>query len=276
MTRNRPKKESWRTEWYDIIFESDTPRGKLFDVILLFFILGSLLAIMVESVPSILDKHRLFFRYAEWTFTGVFTIEYLVRLIIVQKKRKYILSFYGIIDLLSILPTYLALILVGAQYFMVLRAFRLIRVFRVLKMVRFLGEAQVLGSALRASRIKITVFLVAVMCVVFVMGTVMFIVEGPENGFTSIPTSIYWCIVTLTTVGYGDIAPHTVGGQIIASAIMIMGYGIIAVPTGIVTNEIGKAHVKNRASKPFMCPNCDDVDHHLDAKFCKSCGQEFN
>ncbi len=276
MTSNRPQKEGWRARWYDVIFESDTPRGKTFDVILLFFIIGSLLAIMLESVPSFLARHRQFFRYAEWVFTAIFTIEYLVRLVIVSKKKKYVLSFYGLIDLLSILPTYLALILVGAQYFMVLRAFRLIRVFRVLKMVRFLGEAQILSSALRGSRIKITVFLVAVMCVVFVMGTVMYVVEGPENGFTSIPVSIYWCIVTLTTVGYGDIAPHTLAGQVIASVIMILGYGIIAVPTGIVTNEMTKANERSRAGKPFVCNNCGETGHALDAKFCKTCGNSFD
>ncbi len=275
MTNNRPQTEGWRAKWYDVIFESDTSPGKLFDVVLLIFIIGSLLAIMLESVPSLLSHHRQFFRYAEWVFTAIFTIEYLVRLIIVRKKMKYVLSFYGLIDLLSILPTYLALILVGAQYFMVLRAFRLIRVFRVLKMVRFLGEAQVLSSALRGSRIKITVFLVAVMCVVFVMGTVMYVVEGPENGFTSIPVSIYWCIVTLTTVGYGDIAPQTLAGQVIASVIMILGYGIIAVPTGIVTNEMTKANEKSRAGKPFKCSNCGETSHAIDAKFCKTCGHSF-
>lgn len=276
MTHNRPENtNSWRARWYEIIFESDTPKGKLFDVILLICIIGSLLAIMLESVPSLLEHHRQFFRYVEWGFTAIFTIEYLVRLIIVHKKSKYILSFYGLIDLLSILPTYLALILVGAQYFMVLRAFRLIRVFRVLKMVRFLGEAQVLSSALRGSRIKITVFLVAVMCVVFVMGTVMYVVEGPENGFTSIPVSIYWCIVTLTTVGYGDIAPQTLAGQIIASIIMILGYGIIAVPTGIVTNEMTKANERSKAVKAYVCNQCGETNHAVDAKFCKTCGNNF-
>lgn len=275
MTRNRPKKEGWRARWYDVIFESDTPRGKAFDVVLLVFIIASLLAIMLESVPAFLDRHRQLFRLAEWFFTGVFTIEYLVRLAIVRKKRKYFFSFYGIIDLLSILPTYLALVLVGAQYFMVLRAFRLIRVFRVLKMVRFLGEAEVLGSALRASRIKITVFLVAVMCVVFVMGTVMYVVEGPANGFKSIPVSIYWCIVTLTTVGYGDIAPQTTAGQIIASVIMILGYGIIAVPTGIVTSEMSKAKNKSDRGKPFECPECGEIGHAYNAQFCRTCGHQF-
>ncbi len=275
MTSNRPTTEGWRARWYDIIFESDSPKGKLFDVVLLIFILGSLVAIMLESVPSLLDSHRAFFRIVEWIFTGVFTFEYLIRIIVVRRKAHYALSFYGIIDLLSILPTYLALILVGAQYFMVLRVFRLIRVFRVLKMVRFLGEAQVLSSALKASRIKIIVFLVAVMCVVFVMGTVMYVVEGPENGFKSIPISIYWCIVTLTTVGYGDIAPQTTAGQVIASVIMILGYGIIAVPTGIVTSEMGKAHEKTRTGKPFVCPNCGENHHAVDALFCKSCGEKF-
>lgn len=272
---NRPKSKGWRAQWYDVIFESHTRAGKLFDIILLVLIIGSLLAIMLESIPSLLKTHRLFFRYVEWFFTGLFTIEYLIRLVVVRKKLKYMLSFYGIIDLIAILPTYLAIVLVGAQYFMVIRSFRLLRVFRVLKMVRFLGEASMLTSALRASRIKIIVFLVAVMCVVFVMGTVMYVVEGPSNGFTSIPVSIYWCIVTLTTVGYGDISPQTPAGQIIASLIMIMGYGIIAVPTGIVTTEMGKAQARRSAVKPFVCPNCKATDHAPDANFCKNCGEKF-
>lgn len=274
---NRPKSGSeWRKHWYDIIFESDTKTGKTFDVILLIAIIGSLLAIMLESIPSLLDRHRQVFRMLEWFFTIIFTIEYVVRLIVVRKKLKYVLSFYGIIDLISILPTYLALVLVGAQYFLVIRSFRLLRVFRVLKMVRFLGEAQVLTSALRASRVKITVFLVAVICVVFIMGTIMYIVEGEENGFTSIPVSIYWCIVTLTTVGYGDISPQTPLGQFLASAIMIIGYGIIAVPTGIVTSEMSKAQHSAATDKGLVvCEKCGEKDHSQKANFCKTCGNEL-
>ncbi len=270
---NRPIEEGWRTRWYDVIFESDSKAGRNFDLILLVAILASLVAIMLESVPSLLSHHRQLFRYLEWFFTFIFTAEYVIRLMIVRRQRKYALSFYGIIDLLAIIPTYLALILVGAQYFLVIRSFRLIRVFRVLKMVRFLGEAQMLSRALRASRIKITVFLVAVMCVIFISGTLMYVVEGPDNGFTSIPVAVYWCIVTLTTVGYGDISPQTPLGQALASVIMILGYGIIAVPTGIVTSEMSKAH--GSQSKPHKCRNCGESQHAHDAVFCKTCGHEL-
>lgn len=268
---NRPKEqEGWKTTWYDIIFEADSKAGKNFDVILLFAIIGSLLAIMLESVASISEKHLLSFQIAEWVFTVIFSAEYIVRLMIVQNKKKYALSFYGIIDLLSILPTYLGIFLGGAQYFMVIRSFRLIRVFRVLKMVRFLGEAKVLTGALKSSRIKITIFLVVVLCVVFIMGTLMYVVEGPEHGFVSIPISIYWAIVTLTTVGYGDISPETPLGQIIASFIMIIGYAIIAVPTGIVTSEMTKVQTIEANRK---CKNCGQANHAQKAMFCNACGE---
>jgi voltage-gated potassium channel len=270
---NRPLgKENWRTHWYDIIFKADTPAGKNFDVILLVAILGSLLSIMLETVDSISEAFEVGFQYLEVFFTVIFTAEYIMRLLIVEKKRKYILSFYGIIDLLSILPTYLSFVFDEAQYFMVIRSFRLIRVFRVLKMVRFLGEASVLTNALRASRIKITVFLIVVMCVVFIMGTLMYVIEGPEHGFESIPISIYWAIVTLTTVGYGDISPETPLGQVMASIIMIIGYAILAVPTGIVTSEITKAQVE---SSQIRCGNCGTKGHNPEAAYCNYCGEEL-
>lgn len=284
MTPNQPKnKDGWRARWYEIIFEADTPKGKLFDVILLFAILGSLLAIMLETVEELYTPYATVFRYVEWGFTALFTVEYILRIMVVRNPRYYIFSFYGIIDLLSILPTYLAIVLSGAHYFMAIRSIRLIRVFRILKMVRFLGEANMLGRALRASRIKITVFIVVVMCAVFIMGTLMYMVEGRENGFTSIPTSIYWCIVTLTTVGYGDIAPQTTLGQIIASAIMILGYGIIAVPTGIVTSEMAKANQANPAGeaapkeekKYHQCPACNEYTDDHEANFCRNCGNKL-
>lgn len=269
---NRPEKESWRQHWYDVIFESDTNAGRNFDILLLIAILGSLVAIMLESVPTLLQEHRTLFRYLEWFFTIIFTAEYVVRLLVVEKKRKYALSFYGLIDLLSVIPTYLALILVGAQYFLVIRSFRLLRVFRVLKMVRFLGEAQMLTNALRASRIKIIVFIIAVLCMIFICGTLMYVVEGPENGFTSIPVAVYWCIVTLTTVGYGDISPQTPLGQTLASVIMILGYGIIAVPTGIVTSEMSK-NQKDKITTTTKCDNCGERYHQTDASYCKTCGK---
>lgn len=269
---NRPINDNgWRSEWYDIIFEADSPKGKTFDVVLLIAILGSLLSIMLETVESLSQEYRTLFRGLEWFFTVIFTLEYITRLLIVEKKRKYIFSFYGMIDLLSIIPTYLAFFLVGAQYFLVVRSFRLIRVFRVLKMVRFLGEARMLTNALKASRHKITVFLIAVICIVFIMGALMYIVEGKENGFANIPVSIYWCIVTLTTVGYGDITPLTPMGKIIASVIMILGYGLIAVPTGIVTSEMTRSGNKKQSEKR-ECDSCGFKENDSDAVYCKKCG----
>lgn len=278
VSSNKPQNaNSWRARWYTIIFDSHTPNGRLFDVVLLVAIVASLITIMLESVPVLLQEHRDFFRKAEWFFTIVFTLEYVVRLIVVRNKWKYVFSFYGIIDLISIIPTYLAIFIVGAQYFMVVRSFRLLRVFRVLKMVRFLGEARMLTEALKASRIKITVFLVTVICVVFIMGTAMYIIEGGQNGFTSIPTSIYWCIVTLTTVGYGDISPQSAWGKAFASLIMIIGYGIIAVPTGIVTAEMGKAYNRKSDHDPdTVCPDCGETGHEIRASFCKHCGHALH
>jgi voltage-gated potassium channel len=275
---NRPNdSNSWRARWYTVIFDSHTPNGRLFDVVLLMAIVASLVTIMLESVPILLLEYRRFFRDAEWFFTIIFTLEYIIRLMVVKRPMKYAFSFYGIIDLISIIPTYLAVFIVGAQYFLVVRSFRLLRVFRVLKMMRFLGEARMLTDALRASRIKITVFLIAVVCIVFIMGTAMYIIEGGKNGYTSIPSSIYWCIVTLTTVGYGDIYPQTALGKVFASLIMIIGYGIIAVPTGIVTAEMGKSYnlQKGKAVR-LKCSECGEDNHDSDALYCKSCGHELN
>ncbi len=278
MNYNKPAKDSgWRAQWYAIIFHSHTPKSRLFDVLLLIAIVASLITIMLESVPVLLQQHKDFFRAAEWFFTILFTLEYVIRLMVVKYKARYALSFYGIIDLISIIPTYLAIFIVGAQYFLVIRSFRLLRVFRVLKMVRFLGEAKVLTDALKASRIKITVFLITVVCIVFIMGTAMYIIEGGDHGFTSIPSSIYWCIVTLTTVGYGDISPQTPLGKAFASLIMIIGYGIIAVPTGIVTAEMGGAYRRNKANQASKtCNECGEHEHHVDAQYCKSCGHELS
>lgn len=265
---------SWKRKWYHIIFESDTKAGRRFDVLLLFAILGSLLVIMLESVPRFNARYPQTFVVLEWFFTILFSIEYIIRLIIVKRPLSYTKSFYGIIDLISILPSYMAIFLGGAQYFIVIRSLRLLRVFRVLKMVRFIGEANVLSDALRASRHKIAVFLIAVVCINFIMGTVMYIVEGPEYGFDSIPTSIYWCIVTLTTVGYGDISPGTPLGQFIASIIMIMGYGVIAVPTGIVTSEINRSQ-NQKAQAMKSCSVCERKGMEPDALYCQYCGEAF-
>lgn len=268
---NRPSKNSWRREWFDIVFESHTKAGKTFDVILLIAIITSVITIALESVSSLREHFALGFRILEWSFTIVFTIEYIVRIFIVEKKLKYVLSTFGLIDLISILPTYFALFVAGAQYFLIVRSLRLLRVFRVLKLIRYLSEARVLADALRASSAKIIVFLASVICGTFLMGTAMYMVEGPEHGFTDIPTSIYWCIVTLTTVGYGDLVPVTPLGRALASIIMILGYGVIAVPTGIVTSELSR-NVKPSAKR---CPNCKSRDHELRSNYCKYCGTEL-
>ena len=233
--------KQFKEKLYIIIFKSDTPEGKAFDVGLLIAILLSMVAVMLESVQDIKKEYGTFIRIFEWFITILFTIEYILRIYCFPRRVKYVLSFYGVIDLLSILPTYLSLFIVGSQYITIVRGLRLLRVFRVLKLTRFLGEAYVLREALKKSMVKITVFLGTVLVLVFIIGAIMYLVEGPENGFTSIPLSIYWAIVTLTTVGYGDIAPQTVVGQMIASMVMILGYGIIAVPTGIVSVELSRA-----------------------------------
>ncbi len=266
--------EGWKKKWYHVIFESDTKAGRRFDVLLLFAILGSLLVIMLESVPRFNEQYRPIFIILEWFFTVLFSVEYIIRLMIVKRPFSYASSFYGVIDLVSVLPSYLAIFLGGAQYFIVIRSLRLLRVFRVLKMVRFIGEANVLSSALRASRHKIAVFLIAVRHINFIMGTVMYMVEGPENGFKSIPVAIYWCIVTLTTVGYGDISPNTPLGQLIASIIMILGYGVIAVPTGIVTSEINRSQ-NQQNSQQKRCSTCEREGMKADAEYCQYCGESL-
>ena len=260
----------WRRRLFIVIFGTDTPAGRRFDIALLWAIMLSILTVMLESVDFIRHEYGNWLRLAEWVFTIVFTIEYLVRIISIRKPWYYITSFYGIIDYVSIIPTYLSLFLVGGQYLLVIRGLRLLRVFRVLKLSRYMGEASTLSSALKASRHKIAVFLWAVFTIVMIMGTIMYLVEGGENGFTSIPKSIYWAIVTLTTVGYGDIAPQTPIGQVLASVIMILGYSIIAVPTGIVTAELTQAKITNRLIQD--CEKCGFDNHAPDALYCKKCG----
>ena len=258
-----------RDKVHEIIFEADTFWGKTFDVILLIAIVLSVIAVMLESVTEIRMKHGQALFVAEWVFTILFTIEYIARLWSVNKPLKYATSFFGIIDLLSILPAFLALFISGAQAFLIIRSIRLLRVFRVFKLVRFLGEASQLGQALRNSRAKIIVFVGSVFVLVVILGTLMYLIEGGDNGFTSIPKSIYWAVVTLTTVGYGDIAPQTPLGQGLATFIMILGYGIIAVPTGIVSAEMTqtKVHTNTKA-----CPHCGAEGHSDKAKYCYSCG----
>lgn len=255
---------------HEIIFEADTPTGKTFDIVLIITILLSVVAVMLESVEEFRLAYGEWLRVAEWVFTILFTIEYITRLYVVDKPLRYARSFYGLVDLLAVLPTYLSLFFPGTQFLLVIRLLRILRVFRVLKLVQYLREASMLGQALRASRRKITVFLFVVLTNAVVMGSLMYFVEGAENGFTSIPRSIYWAIVTLTTVGYGDISPQTNLGQMLASVIMIMGYGIIAVPTGIVSVELSKVDWDNISTQ--ACPACGAEGHDQDAAFCKYCG----
>jgi voltage-gated potassium channel len=260
-----------RLRLYEIIFEADTDAGKKFDIILLSCIIASVIIIILESVQVIHERFGSELRIIEWFFTLVFTLEYLARLWTVPNKKKYIFSFFGIIDLLSILPTYLGILFAGAQSFMVIRSLRLLRIFRIFKLSRYIGEGQNLARAMKASLHKIIVFLLAVLTSVIIFGTLMFMIEGPDNGFSSIPQSIYWAIVTMTTVGYGDIAPQTPLGQTLASLIMILGYGIIAVPTGIVSAEMVQIKSREKISTQ-VCPNCLKEGHDADATHCKYCG----
>ena len=271
-----PNGHTWRTWLHEVIFEADTPAGKAFDVVLLWSILLSVAAVLLESVESIRTNYGPALYAAEWFFTILFTVEYAIRITCVRRPILYARSFFGIVDLLSILPTYLSLFIGGSQALIVIRALRLLRVFRIFKLARYVGEASVLMQALRASRAKVTVFLLTVLSIVLIVGSVMYLIEGshPESGFTSIPTSIYWTIVTMTTVGYGDIAPQTVPGKFVASVVMIIGYAIIAVPTGIVTAELSAAGRQKRVTTQ-MCPDCHKMGHEPDAKHCKFCGAEL-
>ncbi|MGB1243100.1 MAG: ion transporter, partial [Chitinophagales bacterium] len=286
-----------REEMYRIIFGTETPTGKAFDIGLLVLIVLSIILVMLESVEDLNRKYHHIFVVFEWFLTIIFTIEYCVRLYIVRRPLKYMTSFFGIVDFLAILPSYLSLILVGAHYFLVVRALRLLRIFRVFKLGRYLGESQTLIRALLASRVKITVFLMAVLNAVIVIGAIMYLVEGNANsGFDSIPRSVYWAIVTITTVGYGDIAPATTLGQFLAAALMVLGYAIIAVPTGIVSVELAQAQeevkeelkeemhelteaIENISLKPtvakssILCSNCEHSGHDVDAEYCKYCGE---
>ena len=250
--------------------------GKLFDIILLIVIILSIVLVMLESIAGLNLKYSQEFHLAEWVITFVFTVEYILRVMTIKKPKRYIFSFYGIVDLLSTLPTYIAFFSGGFNLLFALRALRLLRIFRILKITRYIGESNKLIRALRDSRAKIFIFLFAVIIITIIMGTVMYLVEGPENGFTSIPISIYWSIVTLTTVGYGDIHPGTPLGQFIASFIMITGYGVIAVPTGIVSAELTKGSHKEVHLNTQACPNCNEGKHIDDAKFCHNCGYKLN
>lgn len=267
---------SFRERLWRVIFLSESAPAKLFDILLLLLIASSVLVVMLETVPPIQAKYGPLLKNLEWGFTILFTIEYVTRILVVRKKRRYILSFFGIVDLLSILPTYLEFLMAGSGHFIIIRILRLLRMFRILKMVQYVGDANILVNALRASRPKIAVFIFGLFAIVCIQGTLMYVIEGGirESHFTSIPQSIYWAIVTITTVGYGDITPITVAGKILASIIMITGFAIIAVPTGIVTSEL---HREMREVKLDVrtCPGCGHEGHDPKALHCKMCGERL-
>ena len=257
-----------------IIEGTDTRLGKIFDIVLLIAILASVAVVMLDSVLYMRLQYGTLFFYAEWFFTILFTMEYLLRLFSAPNRLRYIFSFFGIVDLLSVLPSYLSLMFVGVQYLLVVRILRILRVFRVLKLKAYMQQAGFLASALKTSQQKITVFFLSLVLLVTIFGSVIYVVEGPENGFTSIPLSIYWAIVTMTTVGYGDMSPKTPLGQAIASMVMITGYSIIAVPTGIFTSEL--ARNMRPQLQPITCPNCGKFGHAVGATFCDRCGHSLH
>ena len=267
-----PVAKSLRTRVYETIYEADTPAGRFFDLALTFAILVSVAVVMADSVASLHAAYGHWFAAAEWFFTIVFTIEYALRLWTAHRPLVYARSTLGLIDLFAVLPAYLSLFFPGGQFLVVVRILRVVRVFRVLKLAQFVGEGNALAAALRSSRHKISIFLVVVASSVVVVGSLMYLIEGPRHGFTSIPTSIYWAIVTLTTVGYGDLAPATTVGKFFAALVMILGYGIIAVPTGIVSAELVRSH---HTVTTQVCRQCLAGDHALDARFCRRCGHSL-
>jgi len=270
-------KKNWRKKIHEVIYGTHTPAGKLFDILLLVLIVYSVIIVMLESIPTFDEKHHDFLNLSEWAVTILFSIEYILRIVSINRPKKYIFSFFGIVDLLSTIPKYLSLFLIGSQYITAFRILRLLRVFRILKLVRFVGEANNLVRALNASRTKIFVFVFFVIVISVLLGTVMYIVEGPTHGFTSIPHSVYWTIVTLTTVGYGDISPETPLGQFIATLIMIIGYGVIAVPTGIVSAQYAAGTYKEKnIDTERTCPDCGTEILRLDSHYCRQCGHRLS
>lgn len=267
---NQNLRSQLRSELYRIIFGTDTPAGQRFDLFLIYAILISVFAVILDTVESLNGRFTSTFIFVEWLFTGIFTLEYFLRIYCSPNRKKYLFSFYGIIDLISIIPSYLGLIFVGAQYLLIIRLIRVLRIFRVLKLVRYLSEADVLMRSINQAKRKIFVFFSIVLVLSTLFGCLMYVVEGPGNGFSSIPKSIYWTIVTITTVGYGDITPHTVLGQLISTLAMLTGYSIIAIPTGIITAEL--ANEMRRDKSVYPCPNCVKAGHDIDAIHCKWCG----
>ena len=279
----RPAGRGLRRRLFEIVFHADDPAGKTFDVVLIVAILASVLVVMLESVTAIQGRYARALLVAEWFFTVLFTVEYVLRLSVLKNPARYARSFFGVVDLLAILPTYISLVVPGAQVLLTVRILRALRVFRVLKLANYLDEANTLSRALAASRRKILVFIFVVMTVVTVTGSMMYLIEGGENGFTSIPKSVYWAVVTVSTIGFGDITPQTPLGQFVSAVLAVVGYGIIAVPTGIVTVELGREQAEQRAralAEQNMtevqlnhCPECGLGEHDPDARFCKWCGE---
>lgn len=267
------KHSEWKRNLYEIIFKADTYYGKLFDEILLVLILLSVGVVMLESITEFRLKYGYILNYAEWFLTILFLVEYILRIICSPKPKSYIISFFGVIDLFAILPTFISLAIPAVQPLIVIRAIRLLRVYRILKLYRFIKEGNIIIVALRASLRKIFIFMLFILVLVLLLGSIMYVVEGGENGFFSIPLSIYWAVITLTTVGYGDIVPVTALGKFIASFIMLLGYSIIAIPTGIVSAEITRG--RSRRILTTVCANCGESEHQDDANFCKSCGAQL-
>ena len=272
-TENHMESRNLKHVLYDVIFGTETPAGRRFDVVLLWLIVASVAALMIDSVSWMSGQWSGYLRLIEWLFTVIFTLEYIVRLYCSPRPLKYAFSFYGVVDFFSILPSYLGLIFPGANYLLVVRLLRVLRIFRILKLVRYLSEANILTRAVFLSRRKILIFFVSVLVLSTIFGSLMYLVEGPEHGFSSIPKSIYWTIVTITTVGYGEITPQTILGQLIASAAMLTGYSILAVPTGIFTAEL--AQEMQRVRDGVSCRSCRAVGHESDADFCRLCGQSL-
>lgn len=278
MEKNERSKEheampSWKRWLHEVIYEAETPAGRLFDVVLFILIVVSVLTVMLESVVSVRARYGGLLRAAEWFFTILFTAEYGLRLLAVKNPGRYAVSFFGVVDLLSVLPTYLSLGLEGAQSLLVVRSLRLLRIFRVLKLARLSIEAEILWAAVKASRHKITVFVGTVFSISIILGTLMYVLEGEKSGISDIPTGIYWAIMTVSTVGYGDIVPNTPIGKFITTLAMILGYGLIAVPTGIVSVEL--AHATRLSVSTNTCPNCGKEGHDLDANHCRFCGAKL-
>lgn len=271
---NMENDKTWRTRLHEIIYESNTTAGKVFDLSLLVLIVTSIAVVTLDSVERYHLLYGSLFNKLEWIFTIVFTLEYILRLVSIEKPWRYVFSFAGLIDLLAIVPSYLSIFYAGAQSFLVLRGLRLLRIFRIFKLTHFLSEMKFLKGAIRGSLTKISIFMLVVLTLVIILGSLMYLIENGENGFSNIPESIYWAIVTITTVGYGDLSPVTALGKFVASIIMLMGYGIIAVPTGILTNEMLLASRK-KEQKHEVCPGCGKEGHDGDADYCKKCGSKL-